>query len=488
VDRTRPLIGFLGAIFGVACLLQAQPDPILQALRSRQFPVALDLCSKELTLQPDNARLWLYQGLALHGTGKAKEALTSYRHALRLSPDLLPALEGAAEIEYKIADPECQRTLERIVAQRPDSAPAHGMLGVLAYEQKRCDAAAGHFEKSGVSLNSNAGALWQYGNCLYVLRRPEKASRTFRTLLSLREDDRVRFNLGLSLFDAKKPAEAVEVLRPLASGQRPDSELLSLLAAAHEAAKDTPEALKVLRRAADLYPLEDRHYIDFASICMEHSSLDLGIDVLEVGIKNIPGSARLHATLGALLVRAGKLDRGTDEFQTAQTLAPQDAYGNVGVSLALLQSDQVEESLRLLRQQWAQSQSSPMVSFMLAQALLRAGPDPSLAEFQEAERMLKKTIELNPNHSRAHGLLGKNYAMAGNTTEAIRELETALRLDPADRTSAYQLALLYGKIGKQDLATKWQTRVRELIQADRIAETEGDRYRILKAAPERDKQ
>ncbi len=472
----------------LACLLQAQPDPILQALRSRQFPVALDLCSKQLKLEPGNARLWLYQGLALQSTGRAKEALDSYRHALRLSPELLPALEGAAQIEYQTADPRCQQTLERIVALRPDSAPAHGMLGVLAYENKRCDAATGHFEKAGESLNTNAGALWQYGNCLYLLHRPEEAAAKFTTLLSLRDDERVRYNLALSLFDAKKPAEAAEVLRPLASGQKPDSEVLSLLAAADEAAKDTPEALKVLRRAADLYPLEDRHYIDFASICMEHSALDLGIEVLGVGVKNIPGSARLHATLGALLVRAGRLDRASEEFQTAQTLAPEAAYGKIGMSLALLQSDRVEESLRLLREQWAQSQSNPMVSFMLAQALLRAGPDPSQAEFQEAQRMLKTTIELNPNHARAHGLLGKSYATAGNTTEAIQELETALRLDPADRTSAYQLALLYGKIGEQDLAAKWQARVRELIQADRIAETEGDRYRILKAAPERDKQ
>ena len=179
--------------------------------------------------------------------------------------------------------------------------------------------------------------------------------------------------------------------------------------------------------------------------------------------------------------------QGSEEFQAAQKLAPEAAYGNIGMSLALLQSDRVEESLRLLRHQWVISKSSPMVSFMLAQALLRAGPDPSDKEFQEAQRMLKKTVELDPNHARAHGLLGKNYALLGNMAEAVRELEVALRLDPNDRTSAYQLVLLYGKTGRPDLAAKWEVRVRERIEADRMAETEGDRYRILRAAPERDK-
>ena len=465
--------------------LAAQTDAIRQALRSRQFAAALELCAKDLKAQPANSQLWLFQGIAQQELGRSKEALDSFRHAVRLSPKLLPALEGAAQIEYRTGDSQCRRTLEQILALRPDSAPAHGMLGVIAYEQKRCDQAVRHFELSGPQLNSNDAALWQFGNCLYKLRRPEEAAAKFTLLLSIRNSDPVRYNLGLALLDSKKPNEAAEVLRPLTAPQRPDSEALSLLAAAYEAGKHTPEALNVLRRAAELYPREERHYIDFASICMEHSSLELGVEVLEVGVKNIPNSARLHATLGALLVRAGMPERGAGEFQRAQELDPKAAYGDVGMSLALLQSDQLEASIGILRRQWAQSQTSTMISFMLAQALLRVGPEPGKPAFEEAQSLLKKTVALDPNHARAHGLLGKNYALAGNMPNAIKELEIALRLDPADRTSAYQLVLLYGKTGQKDLSAKWQQRVRELIQADRIAETEGDRYRILKAAPER---
>lgn len=467
-------------------MLAGSADSILQALQGRRFSEALDLCARQLKATPSDSRLWFYQGIALEGTGKSKDALASFRHALRLSPDLLPALEGAAQIEYRTGDPEAERTLKRIVSLRPDNPAAHGMLGVLAFEKKRCGEAVDHFGRVGTAINSNAGALWQFGNCLYVLRKPEEAASKFRVLLELKDDPRVRYNLALALFDAKKPEEAAATLQPLASGSVPDSDVLSLLGAALEDAKDTPGALKVLRRAADLYPREDRHYIDFASICMEHSSLDLGIDVLEVGVKNIPGSARLHASLGALLVRAGQLDRAAEEFETAQKLDPDAAYGNTGMGLALLQSDRLEEAVGLLRKQWAANPSSAMVAFVLAQALLRTGGEPSAHEFAEAQQLLKKATELNPNYARAHGLLGKNYALTGNTEAAIRELELALRLDPNDRTSAYQLALLYGRTGDTERSRKWQDRVRELIQADRKAETEGDRYRILKAAPERD--
>lgn len=484
----RRIVCFSAALLLWCGPLAAQADAILQALRGRQFTAALEFCAKDLKAEPANAQLWFFQGVALQGLGRTKDALESFRHASRLAPKLLPALEGAAQIEYRTGDPQCRRTLEQIVALRPDSAPAHGMLAVLAYEQKNCAEAVRQFESSGPQLNSNAAALWQFGNCLYKLHRFEEAAAKFAILLSLRNTDDVRYNLGLALLESKKPDEAVDVLRPLAAPQRPDSEVLSLLAAAYEAAKRTPDALNVLRRAAELYPREEHHYIDFSSICMEHSSLELGIEVLEVGVKNIPHSARLHATLGALLVRAGMPDRGFAEFERAQELDPKAAYGDVGMSLALLQSDQLEASIVILRKRWAQSQTKPMISFMLAQALLRAGPEPGTPAFEEAQNLLKKTVALDPDHARAHGLLGKNYALGGNVPKAIKELETALRLDPGDRTSAYQLALLYGKTGQRELSAKWLGRVRELIEADRIAETEGARYQILKAAPERNVQ
>lgn len=478
----------LAAIFLLASGVHAAGDTILEALRNGQFAAALEQASKELKTAPANPRLWFYRGMAEQNLGQPKEALASYRRAVKLDPRMLAALEAEAQLEYGARDQAAAETLARIVRLQPDSAPAHGMLGALAYERKDCAAATSEFEKAGEALNSNPLALWQAGNCLFQLRRADEAAAKFQRSLELGgaagASDAVRFNLGLALLDAKRPKEAVAALLPLVAPERPQSGALSLLAAAYEGDKQTPEALRTLRRAADLYPREERHYIDFASICMEHSSLDIGIEVLEVGIRIVPQSARLHATLGALEVRAGQMERAETMFARAQELAPEAAYGEVGMSLALLQSDQIDESIRRLRQQSERNPRNPMVSFMLAQALLREDAEPGKPAYEEAQQLLRRTLELDPNHARAHGLLGKNYALEGATAKAIRELEEALRLAPDDRTSAYQLALLYVKTGQKELSAKWQKRVRDSIEAARVAETESE-YRILRVAPER---
>ena len=75
--------------------------PITSALRAGQFDKALHLLHSELQRSPKNPQLWTFRGIALSGKGDKKEALIAFRHALGNSPDYLPALEGAAQIEYE---------------------------------------------------------------------------------------------------------------------------------------------------------------------------------------------------------------------------------------------------------------------------------------------------------------------------------------------------------------------------------------------------
>ena len=86
---------------------------------------------------------------------------------------------------------------------------------------------------------------------------------------------------------------------------------------------------------------------------------------------------------------------------------------------------------------------------------------------------------------RAHALLGKNYAAAGQTAKAIAELNAALRLNPDERTAAYQLALLYRKSGRPDLSEKWDRHVRDLIESARVSAIADNKFRILRSAPSR---
>ena len=77
-------------ILFLACALAQTGDdrvgPIASALRNQEFDKALELLHPALQRFPRNAQLWTMQGVAYAGRGQKKEALSSFRAALKISP------------------------------------------------------------------------------------------------------------------------------------------------------------------------------------------------------------------------------------------------------------------------------------------------------------------------------------------------------------------------------------------------------------------
>ena len=227
----------------------APVPPITSALRERDFDKALQLLQPALNSSPRNAQLWMFQGLAFSGKGDSKSALTSYQHALSISPDYLPALEGAAQIEYDAGKPDAIPLLEHVLKIRPDNVTSHAMLAVLAARNNKCETAVEHFPQSGPLLDSQPDALQAYGVCLLKLKRSDDAVRVFQQLAASRPDDvRCRRRLAAVQLAAERPQDALATLQPLLDANS-DVSTMRLAAAIYEANKDTPNAVKILREA-----------------------------------------------------------------------------------------------------------------------------------------------------------------------------------------------------------------------------------------------
>src|SRR3984893_14445575 len=127
-------------------------EPVASALRNREFQKALELLRPALQRSPGNAQLWAMQGTAYAGEGQTKAALASFRNALKISPAYLPALQGAAQIEYEAGSSAAIPLLQHVLRLRAADPTTHAMLAVLEYQQGNCAAAAGHFEKAGALL------------------------------------------------------------------------------------------------------------------------------------------------------------------------------------------------------------------------------------------------------------------------------------------------------------------------------------------------
>jgi len=80
--------------------------------------------------------------------------------------------------------------------------------------------------------------------------------------------------------------------------------------------------------------------------------------------------------------------------------------------------------LELARRGYAADDSDPLVCNALALSLMWN------RRLDEAERLFRRTIEIDANHAGAHGGLGNVLHFIGRQEEAIASFERALRLDP----------------------------------------------------------
>jgi cytochrome c-type biogenesis protein CcmH/NrfG len=82
-------------------------------------PVKSELLHTALLKFPQSAQLWTLHGIAYSGAEREKEALASFRNTRKISPDYLPALEGAAQLEYRAASGAAIPTRDRHRRKKP---------------------------------------------------------------------------------------------------------------------------------------------------------------------------------------------------------------------------------------------------------------------------------------------------------------------------------------------------------------------------------
>jgi len=83
-------------------------------------------------------------------------------------------------------------------------------------------------------------------------------------------------------------------------------------------------------------------------------------------------------------------------------------------------------------------------------------------DWAEAERRLKRALELNPNYATAHSMYANYLTAAGRFAEAIDEARHAQQLDPISPTSSLALATTYYWARQYDQAIKRSQDILEL--------------------------
>jgi tetratricopeptide (TPR) repeat protein len=481
-----------GRVILIACLLISQAlaqapdrfDAISTALSSGSFSTALELLRPALKASPADPQLWAMQGTAFAGMGDDKEALTSFQRSLKIAPDYLPALKGAARIEFEAGSADAIPLLERILQAKPADLTAHGMLAILEYQQGRCVAALPHFEKSVSLFESKPAALHAYASCLVKQKRMEEAAEILQRSVALAPENAQERRLLASLqLMAQRPQDALVTLNPLLNAT-PDAQTLELASQSYEQTHDTEKAVDTLRKAILVDPSDVNLYVDFAVLSANHQSVEVGINVVNDGISLQPNAAPLYFARGMLYVQLSHYDEAQNDFDRAYKLDPLQSLTAAAQGLTAVQQNDPGRALAGIREKLAGRPDDPILLYLQADILAQQDPAPASAEFQTAMKSAKRAVELNPALAPAHSALAKLYMLAEQYPEASAEFRKALDIDPTDQGALYHLIQALRKTDQKSQVPDLLKQYALLRQQAANKKREENRVKLVEGASE----
>jgi tetratricopeptide (TPR) repeat protein len=428
--------------------LSAQPSQkqeIFVLLQAHQFRQAESIARAALAASPEDCGVELLLGLALRGEQKLEPAFASFRHVQSRCPQSLAAVEGAAETAFLLKRPEAKELLQHVIQIRPNDETSYAMLGSIEAHMGDCPGAVENYGKALSRIQQNGLALRQYARCLLLLDRAADAVTQLTQLLSLEDNSLNRRALARAQSKANDRVAALATLQPLLGEGTQDTAALVLAARLAEDANDTPHAISWLRQAIQIDSHDLEAYLHFAEISFNHASYKVGIDFMNVGLREMPNEARLYLVRGVLKVQLSQTEEALQDLQEAHRLDPKLSFAEDAMGMLFSQNHDSAAALAFFDSQSKVHPKDALLQYLYAEALSEAtGQD--AAQMEKALRASKLSVQLEPDYQPARDLLCTLLVRRGDYDAAVIQTEEALSKQPYDEVALYQEILAHRRL------------------------------------------
>jgi len=424
---------------------------------------------------------------------------------------VLGALLGLASVEEAMRlyaggrQVEARRMLEGLTQADPANFDAHFRLGLVALNAQDLSIAVTSLNRASQLRPAHAQVWLALAQAQRRMKNKPQAAEAAAKAESLAASDPVMLH-GLALFhsetgnwvkaaslesryaavasgdrdalvravslylQAGQPKPAIELAgKALAKEKRAD--LHNLLGKAYEADGQFDNTIVELQKAIQLAPREEAYVFDLAYVLLVHQNFDVAIQLLEPAKKIFTRSAQLELALGIANYGQRKFAEAVDAFLRTAELAPKIEQPYVFLARII---SHAEGRLGEITEKFASfARANPrnyLGHFLHAKGLIaQMGPAPSVELADQAERLLKKSISLNPTFWESEFELGVLLEGKKDFSAAARHLERAIQLSPKTPAPHYRLARVYDRLGKTEVAQAERVQHEKLTAEERTA-------------------
>jgi tetratricopeptide (TPR) repeat protein len=316
------------------------------------------------------------------------------------------------------------------------------------------------FKVAGVSENTGAGV---HGSDS-AMRNADALSKA---TASLHKDPVGTASPNTSASDRAQQAHQLQ--QKIAAHDEPD--LHNQLAHLDEGSGRPLEALQEFQRAADMDPSE-KNLFDWGTELLVHRAAEPAAEVFSKGNRLYPSSVRMLTGLAVAEYARGAYDAAVNRLCQASDLDPRNPVPYT--FLGRMESAEVKRSPNALAKLARFADLYPndaSANFYYAVALWNQPNTQADPESRaQVERLLQKSITLDPKFAVAYLQLGILAASSQNLPAAASAFEKAIALDPNLQEAHYRLAQTYRRMGEDAKAQReLETYQRLMDSADEAA-------------------
>ncbi len=277
-------------------------------------------------------------------------------------------------------------------------------------------------------------------------------------------DYTAQFNLALCYLGVGEFKHAISTLTDLRNSGHDSAAVNNLLAQSYIGDGQIRPALEALTAASRQTPKDETLYAFVADACTDHYDYGVGLQVVDLGLRQLPGSARLHYERALFLARLDRLEEAKPEFQLVSKLSPGSDLAYLAMIQQSLYEDKVPQALSLAREGIKTGHRDYQMLSLLGTVLMHAGAAPGQPEFIEARKALEASVAAQPSYSTSQIALGKLYMMEGRRRDAVAHLEIGRQLEPRNPSVYVSLAALYRQLGDRTKAHECLAMLSELLK------------------------
>jgi len=329
------------------------------------------------------------------------------------------------------------------------TAGAFNTLGVLYAQQDQVPCSIWAFEASLRLQDQNWEAHYNLAIALLRTGDRSRANRELQTAIGQKPDSvNSRYALASVLDEEKKVTEAEEQLRTVLK-QDPKFAPATLMLGRVLINESKPQqAIETLEEGLRQQPSTEQAESLWSALGVayaENGQLEKGLQALTDFIAAQPNSPDAYLQLGLLFLRGHSSHQAdaVSAFREALRLDPNLDTARLALGQTLVASQNFTDATPVLVDYTARKSNDAQGFYALGLSYQ------GLNQSEPAIQAFRRSVELSSHDSATRLALGKLLVSAGRTDDAIRQLQEAERMNPADAEIHRQLVLLLEKTGRK---------------------------------------